>query len=495
MKHYFKGIFNLRTSLFVLLAGFFAAGCTEVDDTLGLGFVPKDQQMLLRIKTLTGIDTYAVAASDSIPSSQMGLWLLGNRTATGFGQETCGAVGQYSVGIPFNNDKNHFGYKPVADSIVLSLYVSSTKGNYEAEQTFAIYAIKDNAVLRYDSTYYPTYPVDEVIDRNDPLFTFTLSGPLANESVSKKLTPTASGEALLARLVEADSLFYAAADTAFHDTFRGFYIAPTSDSPEDAAIYNIALSTSDYDYSYFTLYAHNHKEGMEHADSETAENIQDTISVMYYFDDADVWAAQTNTSINVIRHKYLPEIPTVTDTVNTASVVYIQGLGGVYAGLRFTDEFLAELDQLTTDTDPQTGETEQYSKVVINQAKIYLTLKESQNPDAMDAALNRLGMYTSYKTAYPTAIDDYLYYSESYYGSTIYYGGYIDRSNGCYVMDISSYITQLMYKRDKTPKLIWLAPSWNTTYYTPLLSQGEVALMGTGSSHPVQMKITYTLIK
>lgn len=59
----------------------------------------------------------------------------------------------------------------------------------------------------------------------------------------------------------------------------------------------------------------------------------------------------------------------------------------------------------------------------------------------MNAFPSRLGLYTNFKTLTP--ISDYAYSYEQNYNTTLSYGGYINRSRGCYVMDITGYMQQL----------------------------------------------------
>ena len=59
----------------------------------------------------------------------------------------------------------------------------------------------------------------------------------------------------------------------------------------------------------------------------------------------------------------------------------------------------------------------------------------------MDKSQTRLGLYTNYKTL--SAIPDYAYAYEQNYSTTLAYGGYINRSRGCYVMDITGYAQSL----------------------------------------------------
>ena len=59
----------------------------------------------------------------------------------------------------------------------------------------------------------------------------------------------------------------------------------------------------------------------------------------------------------------------------------------------------------------------------------------------MTAAPSRLGLYTNYKKL--TAISDYNYIYENSYSLELAYGGYINRSRGCYTMDVTGYVQQL----------------------------------------------------
>ncbi len=493
MKNCFKRVFDVVIVLGLAWGGIFAGGCTKVDDSLGANLIPQDQQMKIQIDTLSNIVTY-LGYTDSIPSNQLGTILLGNYSAEGFGVTTCGAVAQYMPGLPFNDGANNFGYNPVADSAKIVLYVSSILGDGTVEQTFNVYGIRKEAEIPYDSVYYPNFDVAQVADMSTPLFTFKLKTAVTG-SVTEALIPTEAGKTLMQELAEADSVYYSTSDTLFHNDYNGFYIAPAPDSPKDAAIYRVTLYESDYttvNASYFRLYAHNYKENTE----PYPQNVDTTVYADFGFDDYTGYTeAEPNTSINVIRHDYSgTAIPTdrFNDTTQTVSVGYVQGLCGVYTGVRFTDEFMAQLAALNE------FDRTKYRSVMINQARLFLPLQDPDNVDALDLAPTRLGMYQNYRGSLPIPISDYQYTYESSY--TVPYGGYLNRSHSYYEMDITSQVSQLVTSIQEgnlnaTQRLVWVAPIWNSDYSTPLFSTGEVAIDGSNSDNPIRVQVTYTLIK
>ncbi len=120
---------------------------------------------------------------------------------------------------------------------------------------------------------------------------------------------------------------------------------------------------------------------------------------------------------------------------------FVDGMGGVVTELRFTDEMLQSLADLSLAED--------CNAVSVNQATLSIYVEHADydytkiDPSVITPVLNgaqtRLGMYTDYKNLSPVA--DYMYANESTY--TIPYGGYLNRSLACYTMDISNFIQSL----------------------------------------------------
>lgn len=128
--------------------------------------------------------------------------------------------------------------------------------------------------------------------------------------------------------------------------------------------------------------------------------------------------------------------------------------------------------------------------------------------DRFDASISRLGLYTDYKRLTPVA--DYAYTYEQQYDVTLPYGGYLNRSLGCYVLDISGHIQRLWRAYQEAP----VDPATGQRQYTDaqkrlmklylapaagdLFTFNRVALQGgirVGENAPIHMELTYTLIK
>ena len=135
--------------------------------------------------------------------------------------------------------------------------------------------------------------------------------------------------------------------------------------------------------------------------------------------------------------------------------------------------------------------------------------------DQMNAYPARLGMYTNYKTLTP--ISDYAYIYEQNYGSsvTLAYNGKINRSRGCYVMDITGYMQQLWnsYMEAKADaggevanidwdkvknRSVYIGPEAYSLYTTSFgVLQGMPTQAGTAEPNnaPIRFSMAYNLIK
>ena len=128
--------------------------------------------------------------------------------------------------------------------------------------------------------------------------------------------------------------------------------------------------------------------------------------------------------------------------------------------------------------------------------------------ERFDASISRLGLYTDFKTLTP--VSDYAYDYEQQYEVTLPYGGYLNRSLGCYTLNISSHIQRLWRAYQEAPidpetgerqyteaqkrmMTLYLAPG-----ATDLFTFNRIALQGgikAGENAPIHMELTYTLIK
>lgn len=470
--------FLFRAGL-VALGALSMAACTTVDDTLGLDFVPDNQQTAVRVQSFTGINCY-LTQIDSIPSSNLGVAFIGTTQSATFGVTDASVLLQYMAG-GFKDKENGFGYLPVADTLKLFLATSTFTGKRDANtlgQKFLIYNTNEN--VSADSTYYTDFDAPKFSDMTEPLFEFRFTDTTSNYMILEPYG--AKGTKFLQDLITADKSVYES-DTAFHRLFKGFYIAPEVSANKDKQIFAIGLEDS-----HLLLIGHNHNKDkvVNNTPKPDGSDNKDTLSMAFYFDDGQY---SSNVSANRIIHDYTgtPIKANLNDTLPTSTPVttaYVQSLGGVSAYLRFTEEFVSSLIAAKFDELNQS----QYKSMVINKAEIVFYMDDPKIP-LMNAATKRLGMYYNYHKL--ATIPDYYYQYETQQGGTLAYGGYLNRSRGIYAMDITAYVQQLMIN-PKLQRTVTMAPDVAMTY-----AFGEVAINSPAAPDPlnVQVKLTYTLIK
>ncbi len=122
----------------------------------------------------------------------------------------------------------------------------------------------------------------------------------------------------------------------------------------------------------------------------------------------------------------------------------------------------------------------------------------------MNLAPSRLGLYTNYKTL--TAISDYNYAYEMSYETTLAYNGYLSRSRGCYVMDITGHV-QIMWNEYLSNEKDWEKVTNKTIFlgldayslFSPqhAILQGESTEAGNAveNNAPIRFDISYNMVK
>ncbi len=457
--------------------------CTTTDDTVGSSLVPGSQQMKVGFLRLSADGTTPrnyiesrLFMTDSIKASNITYGYMGTELNDTTGERRAAFLTQMvSYYIP---DEGYFGYKPVFDSAQLELSISTFGRDTVTEQTFGVYEILSNAYInekplaegasKRDSTFYLGFdPMDpnrngdasqRVYDPQKMLFSFTLGGNNGPATTAVTLKPTADGLAYIRRLMlqegkykEDYSIYSSDSLEYWVEEFRGLYIRPESPVTESGkgSIYATDLASS-----ALTVYGRNHSK-------DDPSLIQDTLAMIYYFylDELDAG----NLSVNVIRHDYskatsgdiridAEEISERNENRPINPKVFVEGMGGAVTELTFTEEFFKALDREIERENAVGGK--EFASLAFSQVQMEVFFTDSNydwttiDPtlsvrliDEMNAAPARLGLYTDYKAL--TAVSDYNYAYEANYDTTLDYGGYINRSRGAYVMNITGYIQQL----------------------------------------------------
>jgi hypothetical protein len=486
----------------------FAMSCTEVDDRLGAGLLPKNQRMEIEVTSPANEVKTFLFRRDSIPSSRTGYAWLGQTVDGVFGAQKNSALLQfYPYTYPYSNVEG-YGLDPIIDSARILLAIEQTRGDTTEMQKFDVWAVDDTTPavkINRKSTFYTNFPMGEY--KGKKLFTFSHSG---GSDVAARLFPTADGKEYLENIVKMDWDTYTV-DTLFLAKLRGLIITPADDSNPAAALLGADLTMSG-----ISLHVRNH-------DSLDVTAIYDTLTTFFTFRDTDLAASMysagqtyNNVSVNMSSYNYTGstlgalEIATngFTDTLPTStsqSKLYIQSGGGVGAYLRFTDDLIDEIRNLRF----KIVDGQQVGKdIAINQAMMRIWIDESNATDltdALDKSMTRLGSYLN--PTKMTPIPDYQYATEVYrnqvlanQGSTstytLPYGGYLNRSNAYYELDITSYVQQLAKIKEGEPNYRYIAPA---IFIAPeaysMVGRGQSILKGLGSDKPVSVRITYTIIE
>lgn len=530
-----KSLYNIALLLGAIIL--FASCTTNVDYTMGEEFVPSNQNMELRRRVYAlgecvergdseacPLATTRLYRSDSLRSSNIGLGLFGRETDATFGSRESGFMSQmvFSLSLP---KERGWGYRPIFDSMTLSLCITNFHGDTTKKHRFEVYEIVDNDYIKLsaDTTLYINFDAEKYIS-TEPIFTFEFPNqergvyvgdtenpqnasvllehtPKTREYVSRLMLTNGLNPDSLAR--DRDSLYVNGNELKFVDTFKGIYIAPAKDT--EGAMFATSLSSTS-----MMLFSRGRYE-------EDPTIIRDTTYMIYnmYLDPATYTdVAAGNVSVNSIRHDYKGSA--IDLKAATCDVCYVEGMGGVVTELCFTDEFIQSLADIVSEAGAD-------ATVSVNQAMFSIYLKGSKydynDPDLpttltplMNDAMLRMGMYVDYNNR--VAISDYNYSVES--SMTLSYDGYLNRSLGCYQMDISTAIQSLMHAAAQSVdadgkvdlskfdvgateeesgdyvnlRRIYIAPD-----ATSLYGMKRQALYGMGGDAPVRLELTYTIVK
>ena len=544
--------------------------CTrEADPSLGVELVPQNQKLEMRHKSFFAdkLEKYdpqnkkyvvdegrnffktSIFRTDSILSSNLQTGYIGVQNNDVFGKREAAFASEF-VFMSSIGDEG-FGYLPIFDSMQLLLSVSDFGGDTTRVNTFEVYevltSLSENMqeVNDDETTAYIGHDMEPLYDPSKRLFTFRFpdqQNGIYTTSTAVTMTP----ESLSAdsptwdfirrlMLVESDDPKWNGyaenteiykSDEAFTEKFRGLYIKPVDDlgGGNDGAMYALDLSASG-----FYLAGRNRN-------PDEPRLVKDTLYVPYYFYYEN--ASAGNTSINSVKYDFsnsdvlasamMTDDPEKSREQNReahtqSALGYVEGMGGPVMEICFDNDFLGELRNIN---DAGGNDENDFRYASVNQARLHIYLDkvgdyEWWNLDAsvmtplLDDSMPRLGLYTNYASLTP--VPDYNFLYEQQYNTSLPYGGSLNRSLCCYVMDISSYMQRLKnyvdeLNPDNTPgfdyaqvfddmkesgnyisRIIYLAPEATALYnFKHSTVQGMF-----GQDTPASMKIdiTYTMIR
>lgn len=478
MTHCFKKVllyFGVGALVSTLML--FAGGCTEVNDKLGGDIVPPGQQMEVEFASFeSGMQTY-LTLTDSVATSGLDYAYFGNISEEGFGSTRASALVQFDYAT--RSDTIYYANRgSVADSMIMVCMMKTLGGDTLKEQSFDVYRLKER--LRRDTVYYNGLEYRRIIDEK-PMFRFTYSGkPYGGDNYDTlhlKVADEKLAKEFMDELWGVDTLLYES-DSLFLEKFNGLCITPSDSSPQDAAIYGLNLQwDSSYGPSSFLIcFGHDYL-------LESPDQVEDQIMRAYHITNNTSNSKQS--AVTAVEHDYSTTTfesminlnPQPDEKLqNPTGECYVQGLFGVTTTIEFEEEFLTKLRALKPEG----------KEIFINQAMLYVGMAD-EDYTLFDTAPERLGSYLHYASLTPVA--DYNYYMEESYGSTLSYGGYLNRSHYNYSMDISIYMQQLLLDQEGVdPRLTLGMGAYD------FLDIASVKLSGAGGSVPVRLDVTYTIL-
>ena len=518
--------------LFIAAIATFSGCTTTAEYTLGEEFTPGHQQMLIRYRSYKGgmlkeTDKESTACkvfetrlfrTDSVGTTSLGSVYIGYHKDSKFGSRKFGFTGQmlFMKGV---NDSLGFGYRPVYDSMMFVFAVDTFAGDTTKPIKYNIYELTDCIVpaSAEDTIFYANYdPRQEGALAADakPIFTFQFPDPengVYTTSTSLRLTETEASKDFIDRLMcrtkldenglANDNVVAYESDSAFVHNFHGLHIEVAEIPEGEGSSFSFASKSTGIQLM-----------GRMRNPGHDSDIMADTLNISYKF--KDEYATDFgNVSAQSVAYDFTGAevgnfaIEEVDNNRGEVSLGYIDGCGGVYTELTFTDEFLYSLREIG-------GDETDYVSAAINQAalKIYIDgadydytlIDPIPMSDKLNTSLSRLGIYSDYKTLSP--IPDYLYTQES--SGVLYYNGYMNRSLACYEMNISSYMQALVnavlnleeeadgkldFSKMSVPRVIYLAPgAYDRFSFNRSVVQG---CDEQNSPAAIQLELTYTLVK
>lgn len=532
MKHY-KFFSHIICSLVAILSvsALTFQGCTKVDDSLGEEYIPNHQQMKVGYRALNPCFKSRLYRTDSLRSSNLGTSLMGSTINDTFGIRKAGFFSQFTWGSCPDSTEG-FGYRPIFDSLMIALSVKNYDGDTTKVRTYEVYEVVNDEFITNseDTLFYGNFDITPYL-KSKPLFTFDFPDQqrgIYTTSTLVKMTPSAEGMEFIERLMllkgaytdnNLDGYFK---PEEWLKNFKGIYVTPkeVASDKEQNSIFEMELSNMG-----MLLYGRNRNK-------IDPTLIQDTTYSLYYF--YDETKSVGNVSINTIEHDYSGSLigeyrfdESESERDFTTSC-FVEGMGGIATELLLGEEFITQIEEiLSTELDPNNIP---YNSIAFNQATLSIYDRDvsydvesgvvdwtsfyptDEFIDRMDNSIERLGLYSIYKGKSVAGIPDYDYVTESSYGTTLNYNGFLNRSKGCYVMDISMYLQRVWNKyielKEKSPEAstaeimkemnqklfsIYLAPeaySLNTFKYSVMQGMDDGV-----NTAPIKLDITYTLIK
>ena len=452
-----------------------------------------------------------------------------------------GFMSQVLFGSKLDEDYG-WGYRPIFDSMTLSLYVTDYHGDTTKKQRFEVYEIISNDYFNLsdhtkDTIFYTDFNPSAYISAK-PIFEFTFPNQERGSYVGDMENPkycnvlleeTEATEEYVRRLmfttkedlaanddygIDKDKIYEQGNEEEFVNRIRGVYVVPKDEPLEGEG----AMFATDVDNTALVLYARSRYK-------EDPTIIKDTVIMSYnfYVNPSTYNVKAGNVSISCVEHELLPEDKAAIEEHKEVLVGKVDAMAGMITEIEFTDEFLQSLADL--------ARSRENAYVSVNQAHLniylegssydYEALVPSEITPILNSSMSRMGMYARYGgwesdyTSNIVAIADYLYSKESS-SFKISYDGYINRSLGNYKMNISNFVQSMImaaasnvdesgkvqfekFREDKNlarSRTLYLGPAADALFgfKRQSVEVTDAEVEGVSNTVPITLEIVYTIV-
>lgn len=455
---------------FAAIAALFAialTSCTNTNALFGNEMVPPSQQMKTAIDSSIRPLSYIIKLDSVRTSGVSSIMPVGSYIDPLVGRTTIGLVADYlPSGFPESEREFLFGKSPEVDSMKIKLNFTSSVGDTLPALKIQVYEI-ENFMFDSDSIYFSNFPIEKYI-KKQPFLTFEQVG---DGNYEQKLPKEFYDRFLLNEYSDKHPYF---SDTAFHKLFGGFYIKTEPVTMAPGQIVHFSLLASG-----MTLYYRNiNKEGKK-----------DTLEQVYFFQSSITTVPTTSFAVVENDYSYADaaqgglKIEQINDTINPSQFGFMQG----YAGLGTRITIPKEQIQVIKDKAKNLG----YSYVAIHHAELQIALPE-QNYENYNKSFPHSGLY--YDAEKLDFLADYDPFRESMDQTFIsILGGKLNRSNGYYGMNITSYV-QRLFTGQETRYSTQMLPQWSNLINNNALLRSRVFGSESQEKPPILI-LTYTMLK
>lgn len=524
----FKSLSSVVFGFFALAIGVYVSSCTDPNYEIGGEYLPNDHETTVgSFEAAAGSITTRHTTDSTISSTYQGTGAFGFQRSADFGTRRCGFVSRFRPAYTLSEDV--FGYDPIIDSVVMYFSISNWGGDTTQTVRYNVYEVTDGSFMDNDDEEFDAC-VSSVIEaelaksgvvNSERLFSFLFpdqdNGIYSNSTYAKIDYISEAGYDYLDRLMLQTSELkdyyelYEYDEEEFGEFFQGLVLRPADDADQN---FTTGGSTFTFDFysSGFGFYARSKYE-------KDPTMIKDTVGMTYVFIDQYSDLEDFFTS-NLYDYDYSGTVVEQTDSYET---MLVEGLAGVVSNVVLEQSFFEDIEAIIEASNVE-NEGSDYTSIFFNSARLSLYLDSAtgydgySNDDASIDILNylptRQGGYNIYSTLYDEdyededymeveMVADYDYASEYSTGTASSFGGYLNRTYGCYVLSIPLQLQDIWldYKDWKESGDDWSTVDWNYIIIAPvfesLSTPRSVKLQGPTSTlgAPLTLKMTYTLFK